>query len=467
MPNRPPPTPRPVASLWPSLLMLLAALGSLGVADWQALRRLEQVSAVTEQRARARNGRLFLAQSLSAVKDLEIGVRGFAITGKDEFLEPYVGARAALPEMEARLRSNLNLPLPSGQSLGEMEALVARRLVMIEQVVALRRSRSLSLQEAQALFEEGKAVMDALRAHYAVLDAHQLARIEAFQAQVQDLRTDAQRASAVATALGLMLAGGALLLLLRERRRRQEAQALLVQSHAELDARVVARTADLDAARSRITAFAAEQDRAIEAERRRLAREVHDQIGQVFTAIKLIVSGLPGAALPPKQAQALDDALKLGVATSRRITAELRPPLLDELGLAAALRHHVPALLAPAGLHAKLDVHDDARLHADQALSLFRIVQEALTNVLRHAQAQNVGISGAVLPDHQHYRLQVQDDGLGLAAAPPRVGALGLTGMRERAAWHGGHLDVSVAPGGGTLVTVTLPLPARDEVPAG
>ena len=97
-------------------------------------------------------------------------------------------------------------------------------------------------------------------------------------------------------------------------------------------------------------------------------------IGQVFTAIKLIVSGLPATALPPRQAQALDQALQQGVATSRRITAELRPPLLDELGLAAALRHHLQQVIEPVGLAAQLAVQDDARLTPEQALSLFCIV---------------------------------------------------------------------------------------------
>jgi signal transduction histidine kinase len=198
-----------------------------------------------------------------------------------------------------------------------------------------------------------------------------------------------------------------------------------------------------------------------------LAREVHDQIGQVFTAISLIVSGLLPRALQPRQAQALDDALKLGVATSRRITAELRPPLLDELGLAAALRHHAPQRLEPAGLQGVLDVQQDERLSPEQALALFRIVQEALTNVLCHAQASRVDIRGGLAPDGQHYRLTVEDDGRGFTQIAARPGALGLTGMRERAAWHGGHCEWAVPAGGGTLVVVTLPLLPSDEVPAG
>jgi signal transduction histidine kinase len=323
------------------------------------------------------------------------------------------------------------------------------------------------VMEEQQLFAQGKASMDAIREHFARLDAHQVERVNSLQVQVESLGSQAQRASAAATTLGLLLATVALVLLWRERRLRLGAETALLQANAELDDRVVARTAALDAAHTQLAAFAAEQNSAIEAERRRLAREVHDQIGQVFTAISLIVSGLPPRALQPRQAQALDDALKLGVATSRRITAELRPPLLDELGLAAALRHHVPQRLEPVGLHGVLQVHEDGRLSPEQALALFRIVQEGLTNVLRHAKASRVDIRGGVAPDGQHYRLQLEDDGVGFTLAAARPGALGLTGMRERAAWHGGQCTWEPAPGGGTLVAVTLPLLSCDEVPAG
>ncbi|WP_374438301.1 CHASE3 domain-containing protein [Inhella sp.] len=454
------------ASLWPSLLMLLAALGSLALADWQALRRLESVSEMTEQRARARNGRLFLAQTLSLHKDLETGVRGFVITGREDFLIPYIQALADMPALQLQLRASLSLPLPAGQDWDELEQLSAQRQRLLADTVALRRSRGLHVLEEQQLFEQGRRAMDALRERFARLDAHQLARIEALHAQVQALRAEAQRASALATSLSLLLAGAALALLWRERQRRQRAQAALQQANVELDARVVARTAELDAARTQITAFAAQQDRAIEAERRRLAREVHDQIGQVFTAIKLIVSGLPATALPPRQAQALDQALQQGVTTSRRITAELRPPLLDELGLAAALRHHLQQVIEPVGLATQLAVQDAARLTSEQALSLFRIAQEALTNVLRHASARQVQIEGGLSADGRHYRLRVQDDGVGLGAGTARPGALGLTGMRERAAWHGGTLQLGPGAQGGTLITVTLPLQTPDEVPA-
>ncbi len=454
------------ASLWPSLLMLLAALGSLALADWQALRRLEAVSEVTEQRARARNGRLFLAQTLSLHKDLETGVRGFVITGREDFLAPYAQALAELPVLQQQLQASLSLPLPAGLHWEEMEQLSAQRQCLLADTVALRRSRGLHVLEEQQLFEQGKQAMDALRDRFAQLDAHQLARIHSLHAQVQTLRADAQRASALATGLGLLLAAGALALLWRERQRRQIAQAALLQANAELDARVVARTAELDAARTRITAFAAEQDRAIEAERRRLAREVHDQIGQVFTAVKLIVNGLPDTALPARQAQALDQALQQGVATSRRITAELRPPLLDELGLAAALRHYLQQVVEPVGLATQLNLRDDAVLNAEQALSLFRIVQEALTNTLRHASARSVQIEGGLGADGRHYLLRVQDDGVGIAGGHARPGALGLTGMRERAAWLGGTLVLGPAAQGGTLITVTLPVQVPDEVPA-
>lgn len=221
-------------------------------------------------------------------------------------------------------------------------------------------------------------------------------------------------------------------------------------------AEFAAARASIDRDRRRIDGFAVAQDRAIEQERRRLAREVHDQLGQVFTAIKLIAQSIPRAAYPPGQEAALGQALELGIASARRITAELRPPLLDDLGLAAALEHYVRDI-ARAGPPAwAVEVRDAARLGEAQALGLFRIVQEAVTNVRRHAGASHVWIHGEA--DDGHYRLRIEDDGRGFDPAAVRPGALGLTGMRERARLLDGQCVVRPRAGGGAVVEVRLPL---------
>lgn len=210
----------------------------------------------------------------------------------------------------------------------------------------------------------------------------------------------------------------------------------------------------LRAANDRLASFAVEQDRAIEAERKRLAREVHDQIGQVFTAIQLIIHSLPREAFPSGQEAALRQALEMGIATTRKITAELRPPLIDHMGLAAALDHLVNETLPTKNLSFDVDIDAQAALDARQALTLFRIAQEAVTNILRHASATHVVISGR--RNGNRYVLRIEDNGRGFAPNDVRKGAMGLVNLRERAILAGGSCEILARPEGGTVVTVLM-----------
>lgn len=237
-------------------------------------------------------------------------------------------------------------------------------------------------------------------------------------------------------------------------------------ANALLEQRVKARTAELAEARDRIARYAAGQQSAIEAERRRLSREVHDQIGQVFTAIQLLV-GPVRDRLSVEQQTALDRALEEGIATARRITAELRPPLLDDLGFGPAVAQYLDRLPAAGKPECHADIDETVRLGEPQALGLFRIVQEAMTNVLRHAGARRVEITGR-REGVAGYALTVADDGRGFRLAEQRAGAMGITGMRERAAMLGGECTVGSEPGCGTIVAVRLPLAEPNhEHPAG
>ena len=206
----------------------------------------------------------------------------------------------------------------------------------------------------------------------------------------------------------------------------------------------------------RLAAFAGEQIRSIEAERLRLAREVHDQIGQVFTAIKLIVNSISREAFPPGQEAAISQALDMGIATTRKITSELRPPLLDDLGFAAALEHLSKSSARIGNLRCEVDIDAQTSINASQGLTLFRIAQEAITNILRHAGATHFAITGR--KDGVHYVFCIEDDGCGIASTGLREDSMGLVNMRERALLIGGRCEISARPEGGTLVTVSLPL---------
>jgi PAS domain S-box-containing protein len=209
-----------------------------------------------------------------------------------------------------------------------------------------------------------------------------------------------------------------------------------------------------------------------EAERRHLARELHDEIGQGLTAFKISLQTLPPTADSGGRQKQVEESIRLidGLLDQvRNLSLNLRPPLLDDLGLSPALRWLVNEDCQRAGLQPQLRM-DPALPRFEPALetACFRIIQEALTNVARHAAARRVTVEVACENDLVH--LKVQDDGKGFdyAAARQRAAegtSLGLLAMEERAALAAGHFTLSSQPGQGTVVEAWLPVrwPASDQ----
>ncbi|WP_394005134.1 ATP-binding protein [Luteimonas sp. WGS1318] len=214
---------------------------------------------------------------------------------------------------------------------------------------------------------------------------------------------------------------------------------------------------DLAAGNRELQALAARVFTLQEDERRAISRELHDDIGQSVTAMKMAA----GSALDEDDVQRrrddLEDILVLADATLERlrdISILLRPPQLDALGLEAALRWHAERLLRNAGIVAALEIASLPR-RPDPAVeqACFRIAQEALTNVVRHARAARVVLRLEEAGDG--LALSVHDDGAGFSPGAAR--GLGLVIMRERAQGTGGRLDVTASPGGGTRIEAWLP----------
>ncbi|MEQ1439635.1 sensor histidine kinase [Fontimonas sp. SYSU GA230001] len=210
-----------------------------------------------------------------------------------------------------------------------------------------------------------------------------------------------------------------------------------------------------------------------EEERRRLARELHDGIGQTLTALanqlQRILDDARGAGNLGLEHR-LGDALELtrtSLHDTRELSRLLRPTLLDDLGLDAALNWLARTLSERTGLAIELRSGlDEQRLHPDIETLVFRVTQEALTNVIRHAQARSAQIvlqrRGDLL------MLRIEDDGRGVdlqaLADAERSGASGgLRGMRDRAELFGGRVELRAATGGGTIVQMTLALDASDS----
>ncbi|HEY0584280.1 MAG TPA: sensor histidine kinase [Chloroflexota bacterium] len=218
--------------------------------------------------------------------------------------------------------------------------------------------------------------------------------------------------------------------------------------------------------------LAAQVIMAQEEERKRVARELHDEAGQALTAVIIgLERGLASMPetyatdLPVQPRQLISNLRDLAVQTLdevRKLALELRPSVLDDLGLVAALRQYVRSTEERSGLSAQLTVvgweESGPRLPPEVETALFRIAQEALTNAIRHARATSVQVRLRRAPEA--VTLEVRDDGIGLAANPqPAVGEhLGMFGMRERARLLRGDFHAGSAAPRGTLVQVSVPL---------
>jgi len=216
-----------------------------------------------------------------------------------------------------------------------------------------------------------------------------------------------------------------------------------------------------------LRALAAQLERVREEEGSRIARELHDELGSSLSGLRwdleefatLLTGKAEDLNLPALQMMAarMGDLAQANIRAVKRISSELRPSILDDLGIAEALDWQVKEFQARTGIVCASRLVCGARLNRDQTTAVFRITQEALTNILRHSNATKVEISMEI---STHWLcLQIADNGRGITSeeiANPL--SLGILGMRERARLLGGVIDISGAQGQGTTVTVKIPI---------
>jgi PAS domain S-box-containing protein len=250
---------------------------------------------------------------------------------------------------------------------------------------------------------------------------------------------------------------------------RKRAESLLRRTNDELEARVAARTGQLSEALARLRDRANHAEAVREQERTRIAREIHDELGSLLVALKMdtdwLSRRLPDAAALQAKCHGMGRLIDSAVVNLGRIITDLRPSILDHQGLWAALEWQAQEFIESAELQADVQVHVGAGVPPPQgglAIAIFRIFQEILSNVARHAQARRLWVRITVdgPPDPVLY-LEVRDDGVGTSAErlhDPR--SYGVLGMHERAAHFGGRVTIHSAPGHGTRVRLRAPLDA-------
>lgn len=428
-------------------LATLAAAAVMGVSE-AAFRGADAALTQAQARHLARNDGLHLRELLT---DAETAQRGFLLTGRDNYLAPLQLATRELPAALARLRGQY--------ASSEWEALVAEaaqraneKLSELQLVVKLYREGSTDAWQGLMQSDIGREKMQADSDAVEQLDRNELVQIARDRDAV--LRSLTYGRIGVHGLTLLSLFGLAVFLRRNEAlhaARREHAQEL-ARERDRLDGEVVRRTAEL-------TELARHLQTVREDERAHLARELHDELGALLTAAKLDVARIrrmTRTAAPEidERLVHMSELLDQGIALKRRIIEDLRPSALSNLGLIPALEILTQEFAQRSGLQLSLELVNTATDDADR-LALYRLVQEALTNVLRHARASQVRV---VLDEAEGWlQLSIRDDGQGFNPESVGAGHHGLLGMRYRIESLGGTLQLLSAPGGGTLVLARLP----------
>lgn len=399
------------------------------------------------------DARIQVQRLLLSVTDAETAQRGYLLTGRKEYVEPFGAALKTLPETRAWLRRHYAGRGPLEQSMSRLDELVAEKLSELELVMHLYESGRADAAREVLLSNIGKERMDVVRSTAEAMLDDEARGGEVTRKRIDDTLMLNRIGVAVMTALSLV----ALLMYLRSARaldvQRGRQQAAIQAERDHLEAEVARRTTEL-------TVLSRHLLTAREDERARLARELHDELGALLTAAKLDVARIKTriGVLSPEAGERLAHLaamLDSGISLKRRIIEDLRPSSLSNLGLVAALRIQTEEFAKHSELRVVCDLQP-VSLRPECELTVYRLVQEALTNIAKYAKARTVHVTLGVRGGKA--AIEVRDDGVGFDPSQSRTAANGLLGMRFRVEAEGGALRVRSAPGQGASVSATLPL---------
>ncbi len=439
-------------------MALLAAMILVGINETGHMRSQDAV----EQMTHGQNTRSAVNTLLQSMLDAETGQRGYLLTGNDTYLEPYDKAVATVQTNLDRLRNQFMDSPDDMQEFALLSRQMSRKLAEMELSLRLRRQGNEDAWKFILHTDVGKEHMQAIRKHALELIARSDQRVELGKQQIEQSLTLSRIGIATVTAIGLL----AFYMYLRQAQALQivslREQALLERERDRLEGLVRERTATL-------SELANHLQEVREEERGHLARELHDELGALLTAAKLDVARLKSKidATAPDVAERLKhltETLNSGIALKRRIIEDLRPSSLSNLGLTAAIEILTREYAERAGIEVETSL-EAVKLPDAAQLTVYRMVQEALTNIGKYAKAHKVLVSVHAYPTH--VTVQVRDDGVGFDPTVVRPTSHGLAGMRHRVEAAGGRLSLTSNPGEGTLLSAVLPvLRTPGDVPA-
>ena len=431
-------------------LAILAAVTLVGINETGYMRSSTALADISK----SQQTRSDVNQLLMYMLDAETGQRGFLLTGDNRYLQPY---DSAVTNINQTLTSLQLLYLDDTAQLlnfSELAQHVSRKLSEMELSVRLRKQNNDDAWKFILTTDVGREHMEAIRTQSRALIDDSTRKMDAGKAQI----TQALQLARIGIALVVLAGLVAFYMYLRQTSALQRAgereQKALERERLRLEDQVRERTATL-------AELATHLQQVREDERGHLARELHDELGALLTAAKLDVARLKSkiGTLSPdvvERIQHLTSTLNSGIALKRRIVEDLHPSSLYHLGLTASLEILTQEFAGHSGL--AISTNLEAVVLDDAAqLTIYRLVQESLTNIGKYAEATEVTV--AVLNYTGLVQVDVRDNGKGFDVNHIRASTHGLAGMRHRVEAAGGRLTVSSTVGQGTHISAVLPKP--------
>jgi signal transduction histidine kinase len=397
-----------------------------------------------------------LDEFLLLVTDAESEQRGYLLTGADSYLHSYAAAAEKIGPALDRLHKAYGMATEPVGELRQLRRLSGKKLAELQESLALHGKAGLDTAMADAGSDAGNRTTENILASVAVLRGKESAELSAATLRWQ---SDLQLSRWITMGGAILNVGLVVLataLVYGEMRRRARQATDLQHQKRELARQVDERTREL-------TALSTHLQGVSELEKSALSRELHDELGGLLVAARMDLSWLQ-QRLPTsdpaieQRFKRIHESLSAGVDLKRRVVEELRPTLLDNMGLFAALRWQFKESCRRTGLNCSETIPEtEMKFSPEAAIGVFRVAQEALTNILKHANAKSADLDVGIQQDT--FVLRISDDGRGIS--PNRVQTLtshGLASMRHRIAALGGSWDVRAAATGGTIVTARIPL---------
>ena len=437
----------PLVVLFPIVIVVLLTLGVIWVSEVNYDRFQRGLTRLVEERMR-----IDLVNEMATVLlNAETAQRGYLLTAREEYLQPLDFAKDQLPKLENRLAASLASRPDRWEDIDKIRQIMMKKLVELETTIQMFKLGEKEKALEMAATDDGRLLMDQARSTIAALSAHM--NSESLHYRSEWLRSiEFARHSILGVALLSFLLLVAVFQLLGKDLQHKARIARMVDSeNARLGREVAERTNELIELTNHL-------QQTTEREKAAVARDLHDELGGILTSAKMDIEWLRlhGERSPEtkKRFEQLNRLLDEAVSLKRRVIEDLRPSLLDNLGLGPALEWHVTEHCKKGGLNCKLELGEmvDA-IDADTSIALYRIVQEALTNVLRHAKATRFELALNTAGDA--IELQMRDNGVGLPPTfNPAKLSHGLSGMRQRARALGGEVSWTSAPRRGTRIDI-------------